>query len=93
MKTAKPARKVPAVVSRNSWSHALAKSLPVLLGQGLIYVYVINGLGAEPVIGAIIGLMLLAPVIVALVHASNQDPSRGPARAKGAALPKPLRLR
>lgn len=93
MKTAKPAQQVPAVLSLDSWSHALATSLPVLLGQGLIYVYVINGLGAERVVGAVIGLMLLSPVIVALVHAASQEPLRRPAKANGLVLPKPLRLR
>ncbi len=66
---------------RGSWLHALATSLPVLLGQGLIYVYVIRGLGAERVAAAVIGLMLLAPVIVALAHAASQVPLRRPVKA------------
>ena len=91
METAKLAQQVPAVLA--PWSRALAISLPVLLGQGLIYIYVINGLGAERVVAAIIGLMLLSPVIVALAHAASKDPLRRPAKANRLLLPKPLRLR
>lgn len=92
MKTAKPAPQVPAL-ARGSWSRALATSLPVLLGQSLIYIYLIKSLGAERVVAAVIGLMLLSPVIVALAHAASQAPLRRPAKANRLLLPKPLRLR
>ena len=81
MKSAKPAPQVRAGLgaARGSWSQALATSLPVLLGQGLIYI-VINGLGAERGVSAVIGLMLLAPVLVVLAHAASQEAARRPAK-------------
>ncbi len=96
MKSAKIAARTPATSEakggKRTWSRALATSLPLLLGQGLVYIFVINGLGRERVVAAVIGLMLLAPVIVALAHAAQKEPLRRPEKRRFV-LPKPLYLR
>lgn len=62
------------------WSRALAAGLPVLLAQGLIYSLVTSSLGVERVAGAVVGLMMLAPVIVALCHVAGREPVPRPPR-------------